>query len=362
MSTSAEAAKKYNSIKVRLKLADIAFTILYLVFFQILVSSFLKSFSFSISHNFYYTFTMYLIGFSIIHYIINLPMHFYSGFTLEHKFNLSKERISGWLKDDIKSGVLSLAVFLIFMHALYIFLRNFETTWWIWIAIFYLFATVILVKVMPVVVIPLFFKYSSLEDERKKWIIELSKKCGIKILDVYKIDLSKKTKKLNAAVVGLGRTRRVIVADTLLADFDRDELAGVLAHEFGHHKLRHMWKLITFSVVTTFLSYYALFLVASKLVIFLGAENIYDIKMFPAFMLVLFLAGLVILPIQNAFSRKLEKDADLFALKITDNKPAFRSLMKKLAEKNLADPNPPKLIKFLFYSHPPISERIKLAE
>jgi len=289
-------------------------------------------------------------------------MHFYSTFILEHKFKLSNQHFSGWFKDDIKKGLLSLSIFLIFMHILYVFLRNFDKTWWIWIAIFWFAATIILARIMPIFIIPLFFKYYPVEKELKEKIIALSRICKIKILDVYKIDFSKKTNKLNAAVVGLGKTRRVILADNLIRDFTGEEVVGVLAHEFGHHKLAHMRKLIIFGFLSTIFSFYMLYLISQRLVIFLNAENIYDIGIFPALLLVLFITGFLTLPLQNSFSRQLEKRADLFALKITGDKLAFISLMKKLAEKNLADPNPPKIIRFLFYDHPPISERIKLAE
>ncbi|NQU95562.1 MAG: M48 family metallopeptidase [Candidatus Omnitrophica bacterium] len=355
-------AKRYQSAKIRLRLIDIIFVVVYLALFQIIISNPLKTFTYSVTPNFYYAFTIYLIAFSITHYILSFPLYFYSSFILEHKFNLSNQHFFAWLKDGIKSGLLSFAMFLLFVHVLYLFLQNFATTWWAWMAISWFGITVILAKVTPVLIIPLFFKYSPVEAKLKNRIIELSKACGVRLLDVYKIDLSKKTKKLNAAVVGLGRTRRVILADTLVEEFTTDEIVGVLAHEFGHHKLRHMWKLITFGIISIFFSFYVLYLVSSKLVILLGAKNIHDIKMFPAFMLVLFLTGFLLGPLQNAFSRKLERKADLFALEVTQNPIAFISLMKKLASKNLADPNPSKFVKFMFYDHPPISERIKLAE
>lgn len=289
-------------------------------------------------------------------------MHFYSNFILEHKFKLSNQRFFNWIKDDIKRGSLSLIIFLVFMHFLYIFLKAFDQTWWIWMAIFWFIITIFIAKITPIFIIPLFFKYYPVEDRIKKEIFELSKKCKIKILDVYKINFSKKTNKLNAAVVGLGKTRRVILADNLVHNFNDGEIAGVLAHEFGHHKLLHMWKLIAFGVGSIFFSFYVLYLVLSKMVIFLNGENIYDIKIFPAILLVFFLTGLLTLPLQNGFSRKLEKEADFFALEVTQDKNSFISLMKKLAEKNLADSNPSKLVKFFFYDHPPISERIRFAE
>ena len=270
--------------------------------------------------------------------------------------------IFAWFADDIKKGILSLAIFIVFIQALYFFLRNFTETWWIWIAVFYLFATIILARVAPLVIIPLFFKYYPVGDELKERIIELSRKCGIRVLDVYKIDFSKKTNKLNAAVVGMGPTRRVLLADNLIENFTDDEIAGVLAHEFGHHKMFHVWKILAFGALSTFVSFFVLYLVSSGVAGALGAEHIYDMKIFPAFMLILFLAGFLLMPLQNGFSRHLERNADLFALEAIQNRGVFISLMTKLAERNLADPNPPKLVKILFYDHPPVSERIKMAE
>lgn len=358
----ANNAEKYNSAKIRLKLICIFSVVLYLGLFQIFASRSLKIFAFSFTPNFYSAFTIYLVLFSLFHYLFNFPLYFYSAFVLEHKFKLSGQPFFGWLKDDIKRGLLSLILFLVFIHVFYILLRNFEKSWWIWMAVFWFFATVFLAKITPTFIIPLFFKYYPVGHRLKKKIIALSEKCKIKILDVYKIDLSKKTNKLNAALVGVGKTRRVILGDNLIRDFSDAEIDGVLAHEFAHHKLRHMWKLIAFGAVSIFFSFYVLYLVSSRVVILLNGENIYDIKIFPAILLILFITGFLTTPLQNGFSRKLEKEADLFALKTTRDKNAFTSLMQKLSAKNLADPNPPKLVKFLFYDHPPIHERIKFAK
>ena len=306
--------------------------------------------------------TLYLIIFCFLYYVISFPLSFYAGFVVEHKFGFSNENLSAWLKDDIKKALLSLALFLVFMHVLYVFLRHFSATWWIWIALFWFAATIVLARITPTVILPLFFRYYPVEKKLKERVNALSRKCGIKVLDVGKIDFSKKTNKSNAAVIGLGRNKRVILADNLVRDFTDGEIDEVLAHEFGHHKLLHVWKLIAFSATSTLVSFYVLYVVSSKIAVLLGATGVSDVRIFPAFMLVLFLAGLIALPLQNGFSRKLEKEADAFALHATGNKAAFISLMKKLTEKNLADPNPPKAIKFLFYDHPPISERIRAAE
>lgn len=357
-----EQARAYNRLKIRLKLIDLFFLALYLLLFQAFLSGPLKSLAVSAVPSIYFSFTLYLFAFCIFGWILGFPLHFYASFILEHKFRLSNQGFFAWLKDDIKRGAISFFVFVVFMQALYLFIRNFQTTWWIWIALFWFLTTVFLAQITPTFIIPLFFKYYPVGEELKQKIIALSKKCGVKILDVYKIDFSRKTRKLNAALTGIGRTKRVILADNLINEFTDEEIEGVLAHEFGHHKLLHIWKLIIFGFAVTFISFYALSLLLSEITILLKAENLYDMAIFPSVMLVLFVAGFLMMPAQNAFSRKLERDADLFALKATKNKKAFISLMNKLSDRNLADPHPMGLVKIFFYDHPPISERIKLAE
>ena len=355
-------ARDYNRIKIKLRLFDIFFVIFYLAVFQFFLSGRVKEFVFSFTENFYPAFALYVALFSVFYYIVAFPLSLYSGFMLEHKFKLSNQTFGAWLKDDLKKSALSLAVFLIFTQALYAFLRGFPDTWWLWMAGFWFLFTVFLARIMPIFVVPLFFKYFPVEENLRQNILELAGKCGIKIIDVYKIDFSKKTNKLNADVVGLGKTRRVIMADNLINEFSRREINGVLAHEFAHHKLRHIPKFMLFGFISTFISFYAMYLLSSKAVEFFAARGVYDMALFPVFMFILFAMGFAIMPIKNAFSRKLEKDSDIFALKVTRDREAFASLMKKLAEKNLSDPSPHPLVKFLFYDHPPVSERVKLAE
>jgi len=359
---SIKDAKRYNILKVRLKLLDILVVAFFLILFQFFLSSGLKQFAENFTPNFHFTLTIYILAFSLVYYGFNFFLHFYSSFALEHRFKLSNQSLPNWLLDDIKSSLLSLIVFFIFIQAFYFFLRAFPSNWWIIIAFFWFFITVIIAKITPILIIPLFFKYSSVEESLKKRIIGLSVKSGIKVLDVFKIDFSKKTNKLNACVTGIGRSRRVLLADNLIREFADDEIAGVLAHEFGHHKLFHIWKLMLFGALATFLSFFALHVLSSQIVTYLGAQAVYDIKILPAILLVLFLAGFILMPIQNAFSRVLERQADIFALSVTRDSEAYVSLMNKLATRNLSDPNPSKIVKFLFYSHPPISERISLAK
>ena len=354
--------KSYNRKKYTVRFVDIVVSILFLIVFQFLFSFRLQHLASSLTENFYFILTVYASIFSLIFYLISLPLHLYSSFLLEHEYKLSNQKLSAWLSDEIKGGMLSFFIFMIFINAFYFLLRNFENTWWILLAFFWFFITVVIAKLMPILVLPLFFKVFPVSEELKMRIMALSKKCGIKIVNVYKIDFSKKTNKMNAAVIGIGSTRRVLLADNLIESFSEEETEGVLAHEFGHHKFLHMWKMLIFGIILNIVTFYIIYILSENISSIFEVKNIYAIGIFPALLLILSLMNFLILPIKNGFSRLLEREADLFALKKTNNKNAFISLMEKLATKNLADPDPPFFIKVFFYSHPPVKERIRCAE
>jgi STE24 endopeptidase len=183
----------------------------------------------------------------------------------------------------------------------------------------------------------------------------------VKILDCYQIDFSKKTLKANAAFVGIGKTRRVILADTLKDKYTFDEIEVILAHEFAHYRLRHLLKLILLSSLVIIISFYLIFRTSSYALGLFGLSSLSDIASLPLIFLYFVLLGIIMQPLQNYVSRRLERNADIMALKITGLKEAFISMMEKLALQNLADRNPHPLIKFFFFNHPPIDERIAAA-
>ncbi|MBI5143584.1 MAG: M48 family metalloprotease, partial [Candidatus Omnitrophica bacterium] len=193
-------------------------------------------------------------------------------------------------------------------------------------------------------------------------ILRLAREFNIKVLDVFEINFSAKTKKSNAAITGWGDTRRIILADNLVNEFTPEEVEVVVAHEMAHYKLKHIWKLIAISAASTAISLYILNLAAQGIASALGMEAVFDIALFPALSLVFTIYGIITAPIQNAVSRKLENDADALALKMTRLKGSFISLMERLAKVNLSDKEPNALIEFLFYDHPSIAKRIESAK
>ena len=176
------------------------------------------------------------------------------------------------------------------------------------------------------------------------------------------MDMSKKTVKANAALAGLGKTRRIILGDTLLKEFTHDEIEAVLAHELGHHKKGHIMKLLVFGAAANFLGFYIVSLVFNSLSWHLNLRGIYDLAGFPFLLLIFFFFALIMMPVQNGLNRAFEREADRFALEITGNPDAFISMMGKLGDQNLADREPNRLIEIFLYAHPPIGKRLKAAE
>ena len=355
--------KQYASIKNRLHLINILFlAALLLIFLFSGLSNQLKYLTHLYINNFYLSLALYFLIFAVSFHIISLPLEYYDSFIIEHRFSLSRHTKVSWLKDNIKKGLLSLTLGFLTIEILYFFLKNFPQIWWLFTAVVWFFISIILSKLLPVVILPLFYKQKLLENEQlRQRLFNLCKKANKKIKGIYSIDLSKETKKANAALVGSGKTRRILLSDTLLDEYNHDEIEVILAHELAHHNLRHMPKLLVIGGILSSVGFYIAYVLLNKTVALFNLENIYDISGFPILMFIFLLFSVTIMPLQNAFSRKLEKDADIYALKLTKLHQAFINAMQKLTKQNLSDPNPSKFIEIILYDHPPTSKRISLA-
>ncbi|MHC4153763.1 MAG: M48 family metalloprotease [Planctomycetota bacterium] len=176
--------------------------------------------------------------------------------------------------------------------------------------------------------------------------------------EVFEIKLSKETKKANAGVAGLGRSRRILLGDTLLNNFTDDEIQAVFAHELGHVRLRHIWKILAFGAVVSFISFYLTFLLFEAGARVFAFSGPHDIAAFPLLALILMVVGLTLMPTQLWFLRRLEKQADMFAVEHIENAQSFACALTKLADQNLIDTSPGRLEEILLYDHPPISKRL----
>ncbi|MFH1847259.1 MAG: M48 family metallopeptidase [Candidatus Omnitrophota bacterium] len=360
---SDEKSKKYSAIKTRIFLTDLVLTVCLLVIFQVFLSRRVSVLAHNSGIGFYAGCFVFVAAFMLFLYVMSLPLHVYSSFILEHKFGLSRQSLSSWFRDEAKSAGLSFVLAVFCVETFYALLRNFSSAWWIIAAAAWIFFLIILAKFFPVFIIPLFYKYLPMEDnEYKKKVIDTAERAGVKLMDVCRIDFSRKTSKANAALVGLGRTRRVILADTLVEKFSPEEVEVVAAHEFGHFKFGHMRKLLFFSGLTTIAGFFLLSRLMGEIVHFFGSSEIYDLYLLPILVFMMMLFGVFLMPIQNFFSRVLEREADSFSLKLTSNPEAFISAMEKLAFINLAETDPSFLKKVFLYNHPPIRERIEMAK
>jgi len=359
-----EKAKDYSRRKYTLAITDIFYLLLLLSLFLGLGLS--KDLAQGISRldlPVYLVLPVYLLLIYIFYWCLDFPLTFYRSFKLEHKFSLSNQKPSDWLWDQLKSGLITYIISLILLGTFYFILKNNPQAWWLVVSLLWIFFSLILSELTPVVIIPLFFKYKKLDDEAlKRRIMQLAEKMRVGILDVFEIDFSKKTLKANAAFVGIGSTKRVILADTLKEKYSVDEIEIILAHEFAHYRLRHLLKLIMVNSLAIILSFYCIFHTSGYFLNIFGLSLLSDVAALPLIMLYLVIFSLVLGPFENYISRRLEKNADLLALKETQKPKAFISMMDKLSTQNLADRAPHPLIKFLFFDHPPVDERIKLAE
>jgi STE24 endopeptidase len=361
---SQEPAKRYSRVKNILFAAEIFITILFLYIMATQGPSlWIRNFASRASANPWLAAAVYFAIFGIIYAVLTFWLDMYHGYSLERKFSLSTQAFSGWFMDYIKKLLIGGVLAFILVEALYFFLRRFEAAWWIFAAFFWITVSIILSKAAPVLILPLFFKVRPLEDEELRGrLLNLADKSGSRVNGVFEMDLSKKTVKANAGLAGLGRTRRILIGDTMLKDYSHDEIEVVLAHELGHHKHNHILKLMAFGAVSSFAGFYMADGVFGLLSGPLGLRGVSDLAGFPLLALILFFFTLFILPLQNSLSRAFERQADYFALDITKNPGAFISMMTKLSAQNLADETPSRFVEIFLYNHPPIAKRLKMAE
>jgi STE24 endopeptidase len=359
-----QKAGSYSRLKYRLSLISTIYQITILA--VILALGWSKEISLKVlawtSGN-YLTLPAYLFILFIFYYLLSLPLDFYYSFLLEHRFSLSKQKISHWLIDQVKAGVLTYIIGLICFSAFYYILKVALGYWWLVVWLFWIFFTLALANLLPVLIIPLFFKYKKMNEEALRLrVMNLAEKMKIKILDVFEIDLSKKTLKGNAAFVGMGATRRVLLADTLKEKYTYEEIDAILAHEFAHYRLKHMLKLVILNSFVTMGIFYVIFKTSPYTLGIFGLSTLADVSALPVIFLYFIIFGFIFEPAANLISRRFEREADRLALETTGLPKAFISTMEKLASQNLADRNPGMLVKIFFFDHPPIDERINMAK
>jgi STE24 endopeptidase len=363
LKTSA-SAQKYQAIKNRLFLFNLCLEFGFLIIFIVSGASlFLRVRLAELGGSFFSLNALYLVCFCSIAFFLSLPLEFYEGFILEHRFGLSRESGLAWLKDVLKKSYFSFLIFLVMVEAVYYFLLHFPETWWLCAAFFWFFITVVLTKISPQWILPLFFHPTPLSEGFLKERIEMFlSRYSISCKKVSVLDFSKKTVKANALVAGLGASKEIFLSDTLVEEFSPDEIEVVLAHEIGHYIHRDSFKLIGVNLVTTVISYFITSIFFNRLVSFFGLNGISDVAGLPLLLISFIFLSMILLPLQNGMARALEHRADVFSVCATGNPKAFVSAMMRLGEKNLSEFSPSKIKEIFLYDHPPLSKRIEWAE
>ena len=309
------------------------------------------------------TVAVYVVLLTIVNEAGGLPMAFYSGYVVERRYNLSNETLRGWMADQAKSLGIGLVLGAAGAMLIYWLIRLSPDRWWLWGGALFALIVIGLVNLAPVLLLPLFYSVKPLDREAlRNRLLALAEQAGARVLGAYEWGLAEKTKKANAALAGLGGTRRILVSDTMLAEYSDDEIEVVLAHELAHHVHGDIWKGIAFESALILAGFYAAAAALSALASRFGLRGISDPAGLPLLLLAVGGVSVLMVPAAYALSRAHERAADRFALDLTKNPAAFISAMRRLGAQNLAEEQPSKIVEWLFYSHPPVRERIAAAQ
>jgi STE24 endopeptidase len=357
-------AEEYARVRRRLMLLDLALSAAYaLVWLLSGASMWFRDQILGLTQNPLLVVALYVIVFGGIYGLLDAPLSYYRGFVLPQRYGLSTQTFRAWLWDQVKAGAIGGVLGLILIEVMYALLRVSPDWWWLWTALVILLFSVVLSNLAPVLIFPLFYKFTPLEDEElAARLTRLAERAGARVRGVYGFDMSSKTVAANAAVVGLGNTRRIILGDTLLDNFTADEIETVLAHELGHHVHGDMGKGILVQSALTLGGLWLANLALEWGVVAFGFDSIADVAGLPWLALVLGAFGLITMPLSNTYSRWRERLADRYALETTHKPQAFATAMTRLANQNLAEADPERWVEVLLHSHPAISRRVAMAE
>jgi len=358
-------AKRYNRIRRRLEIGDLAIGLAFLVLLLLTGwSAMLRDWAY---HGAFQNYTLavflYVFMLMLAAKLLGIGLDYY-GLRLERRYKLSAQKTRAWLWDEVKSFLVGLVLAAIVAELLFFTMRQFPEHWWLIAWALFLVLFVVSAQVAPLVLFPIFYKFEPLENEDlKQRLVRLSESAGTRVRGIYKWHLSEKSRKANAALTGLGATRRIILADTLLDNYSPDEIEAVLAHELGHHVHRHILKSMFVQAGITLLGFwaanYVLRLAIEEWNMF---ETVSDFANLPLLILVSTILSFLLMPAMNAYSRFNERQADRYAFRSIRSVEPFITSMNKLAAQNLAERAPSKWVEWFFHSHPAISRRIAAAQ
>jgi Zn-dependent protease with chaperone function len=305
---------------------------------------------------------LYVTALAMAWEVLSFPLLFYRTFLLDRKYGLSSEPVSAWLRDHLKALALGLVLTLASAVGVYATIRLSPHLWWIVATASFVAIAVVISRIAPVWLMPLFYRFQPLERETlRERLMTLSDRAGVAVLGAFEWGLGEKTSRANAALVGAGRTRRILVSDTLLKDYSDDEIEVILAHELAHHVHHDIWTSLALEAVLVAAALFAADVAATRAAPSLGLRGISDLAALPLMVLAGGTVSLLLAPLSNAWSRHNERRADRYALALTGRGAAFVSAMKRLGAQNLAEERPSRFAIWFFHTHPTIDERIASA-
>ena len=308
---------------------------------------------------------VYVLLFSLICSAAELPYQVYGQFVIEEEFGFNKTDLRLFVSDGIKQLVLSLVLMVPLLWVLFFFMEKTGSFWWIWASVFVVLFQLIVFLLYPVLIAPLFNKFTPLEDgELKDKLLGLAERCSFGTSGIYVMDGSRRSGHSNAYFTGLGRLKRIVLFDTLVESLSAEELEAVLAHEIGHNKLKHIPKRLVLSVFVLtgilFLSSLAL-----NWTLLFTTFGFTEASYHGLLIILLYFTSplsFFLTPLGNRRSRRQEYEADTYACGAVENRQELSGALLKLSLDNLSNLTPHRLYSRFYYSHPALTERLEAIE
>jgi Zn-dependent protease with chaperone function len=314
----------------------------------------------------FFTVALYLILFSLVSFVIDIPLSYYEDFVREHAYGLSNQTLQKWIGDALKGLGVGLVMSVLFGWIPFLFLKKSPRRWWLYTGLMAVPFLFLVLLIAPIWIDPLFNKFGPMQDkDLEARILALAERSGIEGGRVFEVNKSVDTKALNAYVAGLGGTKRIVLWDTIIARLEPRELLTVMGHEMGHYALGHIPKAIAFDSMVLILTLYLAHRASSGLIRRwsgrFGFDQLSDVAALPLIILLMNVFSLVVAPAILGFSRYQEHEADRFGLEITRDNHAAATAFVKLQQENLGVPRPHPLLVFFRSSHPTLGDRIDFA-
>jgi len=293
--------------------------------------------------------------------LVDVPFSLYSAFGIEKKYGFSTITPGLWISDALKSMAVALVLAGLLLAPLLAMILHLPGTWWFWAWVFFALFQVLILWLYPIVIAPLFNRYEPIgDDDLKNRIVSLMERAGLRVEGVYQVDASKRSRHSNAYFTGIGRTKRIVLFDTLIGSHSADEILSVLAHEVGHWKKRHVLKQLLFIEAASFFVFYAMYRLLEWPFLYQTFGFAGSVPYAGLFVIGALLKPVpfFLTPLGSAVSRMFEREADDYSFSLMGTALSLAGALKRLAKENLANLHPHPFYAWFYYSHPPLTERI----